>query len=161
MSIISYGDARMPEAFWDRVVPAPTGCWAWVGPQTNGYGQYSASRTSKLAHRSVYLALVGPIPEGMTVDHLCHGWDLESCQGLGTSCPHRKCVNPHHFDLKTIGDNTLAGNSPSARHARKTHCVHGHPFTPENTRVYRTQWGMGRACITCARARWGPETPTE
>ena len=54
----------------------------------------------------MYELVVGPIPEGMTIDHRCH--DRASCSG-GPACLHRRCVNPAHLELATQRDNMLRG----------------------------------------------------
>jgi hypothetical protein len=85
------------------------------------------------AHRWSYEALVGPIPPGLEIDHLCRV---------------RNCVNPSHLEPVTKAVNILRGESMSARHARQTHCKSGHPFDAENTRM--TTDGQ-RRCRTCDR----------
>jgi hypothetical protein len=96
------------DRFWSLVetggsLPLPPGlgrCWPWtgfVGP--NGY-PYAGSR---LAHRVVYEALVGPIPEGLQLDHLCHTLD-RTCPG-GPTCRHRRCVSPGHLEPVTGQEN--------------------------------------------------------
>jgi len=86
------------------------------------------------AHRFAYEALVGPIPEGLKLDHLCR---------------NRACVNPDHTEPVTDRVNTLRGFGPTAMNARATHCSEGHEFTDENT--YLNQSGS-RVCLTCMRA---------
>lgn len=119
-------------------------CWMWTASvNEKGYGKFReylgrGKARSWLAHRFVYVLSIGPIPEGFQLDHLCHTVD-ESCPG-GPSCPHRRCVNPIHLEVVTPGENTRRGVP-----ARKTHCIHGHEFTPENTYVRRGQ----RRCQTC------------
>jgi hypothetical protein len=75
-----------------RRVPPPVqdenGCLIWQGYiMPNGYGNSG----STYAHRIAYEQACGPIPEGMTVDHLCEV---------------KVCVNPAHLELVTRGDNT-------------------------------------------------------
>lgn len=110
-------------------------CWYWIGNRSyKGYGEFAVSATKKQkAHRFAYEFFVGPIPNGMTIDHLCR---------------NRSCVNPKHLEAVTNKVNILRGIAPSAVNSRRTHCIHGHEFTPENT--YR-QGGGGRGCIECNR----------
>lgn len=90
------------QRFWKYVVldeALGDGCWLWRGSLVqNGYGIFSyyrlGQKTSKRAHRFAYEALVGPIPEGLTLDHLCRV---------------RRCVNPAHLEPVTIGDNIRRG----------------------------------------------------
>lgn len=100
-------------------------------------------------HRLVYEQHHGPIPGGLTIDHLCHGWD-ESCAG-GPSCLHRRCIEITHLEAVTRRVNTLRGRSRYAINARKTHCDYGHEFSDANT--YRRRDTPGRQCKTCNRVR--------
>lgn len=89
-----------------------------------------------LAHRVFYEHHVGPIPLGLTIDHLCKV---------------TRCVNPDHLEPVTQRVNTLRGDGPSAVNARKTHCPHGHEYTPDNTYVRKAG---GRICKTCSQQRY-------
>lgn len=111
-----------------------TGCWLWTAGRSGGYARIKIGRSSVNAHRVAYQLLVGPIPEGTELDHLCRV---------------RHCVNPEHVEPVTRKENILRGESPTARNARKTHCEHGHAFTPENTIVRPSGW---RGCRLCGRA---------
>jgi hypothetical protein len=130
-----------------------TGCWLWQrGLTAQGYGKVrtGSRRTARLtrhAHLVAYELFVGPIPEGLELDHLCHSGAVirGECLG-GPTCPHRRCVNPAHLEPVTPRTNTLRSRSVSAFNARKTHCKHGHEFTPVNTRVRRGK----RECRRCA-----------
>jgi hypothetical protein len=121
----------------DWFVPEPnTGCWLWMRSVKNsGYGQYRIGSRVFLAHRLLYEALIGPIPNGLTIDHLCRT---------------KSCVNPAHMDPVTMGVNALRGDSPPSRNAHKTHCLRGHEFTPDNTAKWRTKRN-GRRCRECNR----------
>lgn len=80
-------------------------CWIWTASITSeGYGQLGIGNRVLRAHRVSYETFVGPIPEGMTVDHLCH--NAAVCEG-GRDCPHRRCMNPTHLGLATRGGNAL------------------------------------------------------
>jgi hypothetical protein len=115
-------------------------CWIWTGAKIkHGYGHFRLNRKSILAHRVAYEWLVGPIPEGLEPDHLCR-------------VP--SCVNPGHIEPVTQRENVLRGTSFAALNARKTHCPHGHEYTPENTRVQvKPNGARGRFCRACSNAK--------
>ena len=118
---------------------AESGCWLWTSSRrTNGYGEMAAWGKNRLAHRVMYELLIGPIPDGLVLDHLCRT---------------PACVNPDHLEAVTERENILRGSGAAAANARKTHCIHGHEFTEENTKRFRMPNGrLGRACRTCIRA---------
>ena len=89
-----------------------------------------------LVHRFVYERLVGKIPEGLQIDHLCRV---------------RHCANPAHMEAVTQRENILRGMSPAAENARKTHCPQGHPYEGENLFTYNQ--GRFRRCRACDRER--------
>lgn len=98
-------------------------------------GKVRINYVLRFAHRVSYEALVGPIPNGLQIDHLCN---------------QPACVNPSHLLPVTGKQNVLRSRTaPTAINSRKTHCPAGHPYTPENTLVYRGQ----RICATCHRAK--------
>jgi hypothetical protein len=117
---------------------APDECWLWRGaPGWFGYGHITGfvdgKRVNRLAHRVSYEFFVGPIPDGLVLDHLC-------------STP--LCVNPAHLEPVTQRENTRRTVERGLhRNTRKTHCDRGHEFTPENTRL---RAGGQRECRTCA-----------
>ena len=123
------------DRFWSKVdTGAPGGCWLWTdAPGHYGYGKFYVGGKHARAHRFAYEFLVGDVPAGLVLDHLCR---------------NRMCVNPGHMEPVTNRENILRGKSPSARHARKTHCVNGHAFDEANT--YKTRKG-GRLCRACRR----------
>lgn len=130
-----------------------TGCWLWTRrPTPGGYGQISVAGRMPMAHRVAYELLVGPIPEGLELDHVCHNQDPDCF--ADKQCIHRRCVNPDHLEPVTPRVNTLRGKTPAARAKARTVCVNGHPLTSEN--VYLTPRGH-RKCIACQRiaaAKW-------
>lgn len=114
-------------------------CLLFAGyKNTIGYGQifYSVSGKTKYqyAHRVAYESFVGPIPDGLVIDHLCSV---------------RCCINPTHLEAVTASVNTLRGEGVR-RNALKTHCPKGHEYTPENTFISGSPW---RRCRECERAR--------
>lgn len=119
------------------------GCWLWTGRLTDqGYASFTrtGSRVPTKGHRWAYEYWVGPIPDGMVLDHTCHSFS--DCPG-GKTCPHRRCVNPAHLEPVTEAENKRRG-APQKR----THCPQGHPYNEANT--YRDSNGA-RHCRTCRR----------
>ena len=124
----------LPERFWAKVDKSgPNGCWIWTAALSRGYGKFGINGGTKSAHRLSYESLVGPIPEGLQLDHLCRT---------------PACVNPDHLEAVTGRVNILRSTSPAALHAVKTHCPQGHPYDEQNTSHYR---GL-RYCDTCRKA---------
>ena len=131
-----------------RLSPQNNGCiyyTGYIGPR--GYGQVSTRGEQEYAHRAMYRLMVGPIPTGMEINHSCHS--LDATCSAGHSCLHRRCVNPGHLELVTHRDNMLRSRTAMAVNAAKTHCIHGHEFTPENTCVAASG---SRSCRACNRA---------
>lgn len=127
--------ARLPARFWAKVDWWGNGCWLWTGCTGGGYGRFVFEGKVRQAHRVAYEAFIGPIPEGLQIDHLCR---------------NRACVRVSHLEAVTQRENVLRGVGASAQHARQTHCIHGHEFTPENTFVQAEGQQKGRRrCRTC------------
>jgi hypothetical protein len=125
---------QVEERFLDRIIPEPnSGCWLWIGvTYPNGYGCF---QRHTYAHRWSYERYVGPIPDGLELDHLCR-----------TRC----CANPSHLEPVTRRVNTLRGTSVFAKNAAKTHCPRGHLLGGDNVTASARRNGS-RACAQCGR----------
>lgn len=135
-----------------QVAVQPNGCWHWTSwINEHGYGQVKLNGKSVAAHRAMYIALIGPVPEDRELDHLCHTRDA-SCPG-GDTCLHRRCVNPACLEPVTTRVNALRSRSATAKNATKTHCSQGHPFDEQNTIVSKRQRTC-RECARIARRKW-------
>jgi hypothetical protein len=110
-----------------------TGCWEWTGARDqDGYGRIWVKRVPVFAHRVAWADVNGPIPQEMTVDHLCF---------------NPSCVNPAHLRLLTRSE-----NARRQRSAEATHCKNGHAFTDANT-YWRKASGGRRDCRMCVAER--------
>lgn len=135
--------------FWEKVQPQADGCWAWTAERKpDGYGRFKLAGTKFYVHRIAYEHGVGPIPDGLQIDHRCHGWDT-SCYA-GNDCTHRACVNPSHLRPLTGLENTLGSRGRGERaFVVRTHCMRGHELTDGN--VLRDLKTGKRRCLTCSR----------
>ena len=105
-------------------------CWLWTGCVVEGYGYVQFIGKAWRVHKLVWERLFEPVPADYQLDHLC--------------CVKR-CCNPLHLEPVTAATNA---QRRVLANGLKTHCVHGHRFSPENT--YRGKNGS-RTCRTCAR----------
>lgn len=126
--------APLEERIWQKVAVGDwLDCWVWTASTSvSGYGEVHADGKTRKAHRVLYELMVGPIPDGMHLDHTCHTAD-RSCLG-GNDCLHRRCVSPFHMDVVTPEENTRRGRS-GIREALKTHCPQGHEYAGDNVIV--------------------------
>lgn len=146
----AYHRPTVEQRFWQKVnkngplprwAPFLGPCWIWTASENgHGYGQFrgAGADPSGNAHRFSYSMLVGSIPDGLHIDHLCRV---------------KLCVNPMHLEPVTVRENLLRGMGWAGEFARRTHCVHGHPFDEANTRYNKSG---GRACRACHR-RWAAQ----
>jgi len=124
------------ERFWEKVDKnGPDGCWLWIGAQSRGYGRVAWRGRQEACHRLSYILLVGPIPIGLELDHLCR-------------VP--SCVNPEHLEAVSHRENMHRGYNIGAVNAQKKCCLKGHIFDLFNTRIKTTGH---RECKACARDR--------
>lgn len=120
-------------------------CWEWTGSiSTSGYGRVGWDKKAREAHRVIYTLLVGPIPDGLVLDHICH---TEACTKTGRECLHRRCQNPTHLRVVTRAANAMRSTSPPAINAQKTACAKGHEYTEETSTID----GGTRRCLICRR----------
>ena len=113
----------------------PSQCWV-LPSQANPmrYATVRINGRATTAHRAMYQILVGPIPDGLQLDHLCR---------------NRSCFNPKHLEPVTCQENLLRGHTHAAANSKKTHCRRGHAYDATNTILIAT----GRACRECGRIR--------
>ena len=122
-------------------VKITTCCWVWQGNYqkshkgSGNYGRFSYNGKVVRVHRFSYEQLIGPIPAGLTIDHLCR---------------NTLCVNPDHLEAVSSRENTLRGFSPPALNARKTTCPKGHSLEGSNL-----LFSAGtRRCKICRAVAW-------
>ena len=142
---IEFGDPRLPLRFWSKVNKDLSAsserldlgpCWVWGRSKTKGgYGQFHWQRTTIRTHVLAYQVLVGEVPQGLELDHLCR---------------NRACVNPEHLEAVTRFVNL--DRSPITIWVRRravTHCPQGHPYAGSNL----GHDGKGRRCRNCDARR--------
>lgn len=144
------------QRFWikvDKNGPLPVerpdlgNCWVWrTAKRDSTRVSFVVKSGSKvLAHRMGYELIVGPIPDGLVLDHLCR---------------RPRCVRFSHLEPVTQATNIARGLGPAllrewdAKKRALTHCKWGHEYTPPNTRIKKNGT---RGCKACARrsfAEW-------
>lgn len=150
---ILHREGTAEERFWMQVDmdgPIPSHrpnlgpCWLWTGNCKNrGYGVFGKTTS----HAWAYEHFVKAVPDGLTLDHICHNENPE-CGG-GQTCIHRRCCNPSHLEVTTHLENSL--RSPTSMisiNRAKTHCPRNHPYDAENTYINRKG---SRTCRECTR----------
>lgn len=104
-------------------------CWLWTGTANPRYGTIRVNKITHYCHRWIYEQVVGPIPTGYDIDHLCR---------------YTLCVNPDHLEAVTHGENIRRGANVRA------FCPKGHPYAGDNVGYHKRG---GRWCRACDRAR--------
>jgi hypothetical protein len=159
MPVTSYKRHRglpLADRVRQSVVVDAAGCWIWqLSKSSNGYGRIGIRQPGqkmqlRMAHRVAYESLVGPIPAGLELDHLCRV---------------RDCVNPEHLEPVTSKENSRRADRSGvcrARYEGAAECKRGHAFDAANTRLTPEGW---RRCRTCDdlhnRARYDVDIAAE
>jgi hypothetical protein len=133
---VEFGSALLPDRVWKKILQDESGCWIWLGGKSSGYGKVRWNGAWSFAHRVLYSELVGEIPEGLHLDHLCR-------------VP--RCVNPMHLEPVTPEENRRRAQPYMVR-APKTHCKRGHLLGGDNVAPCWAAKGY-RVCRECNRLR--------
>jgi hypothetical protein len=135
------GKAARPaiDRFLEKIAPTDSGCIEWIASlNNNGYGTFAVGgNRSTVAHRWAYEHFVGPVPDGLDLDHLCR---------------NRRCVNPDHLEPVTTSTNLLRAVGMGQANAAKTHCPAGHPYDGDNLYIPPSR-ANNRMCRACRRDR--------
>jgi hypothetical protein len=129
---------------WDKYEVLPNGCWrSFCKPQLTGYVRVcrreDGKKVGRMLHRIFYELHKGPIPAGMTLDHLCR---------------NRGCINPDHLEPVTQRENLMRSPLAPARiNSEKTHCPQGHPYEGDNLVINNKGQRTCRICLNAAQAR--------
>jgi hypothetical protein len=139
------------ERFWIKVNKTD-GCWLWTGNTLKGgYGYFWFTGKNVLAHRFAYELLVGPIPDGLELDHI-----------KNNGCTNRNCVKaiadefgPAHLEPVTRLENQRRGNTFTARNSSRTECPKGHSYEGENLYIHPSSGRRGcRICINISAKKY-------
>lgn len=138
---MGYKHAPALDRYADKIALTESGCVEWIASiNGSGYGTFGAGGgRTVMAHRWSYEYHVGPISDGLDLDHLCR---------------NRKCVNPAHLEPVTTRTNLLRGVGVGCANAKKTHCPKGHPYSGDN--LYVPPGRSNRACRSCRRKETKP-----
>ena len=119
-------------------------CWiSNRARHAKGYTKMGLCGQTLLTHRVAYEAYVGPIPDGLQIDHLCR---------------QTACCNPDHLEPVTCRENLLRGDTRTAAQAAATHCKRGHPYDEANTYTRHDRPGV-RGCKACRNSWRKRSTP--
>lgn len=131
-------DEKTLTRFHSKYIPVTeSGCWIWTDHLCRGdYAQFYINGALQMSHRVSYEIHIGPIPRNMEIDHICRV---------------RCCVNPEHLRPLPHKDNVLCGSGLTAKHALKTHCINGHPFSGDNLQFKPNR--NERVCRQCNKDR--------
>jgi len=115
------------ERFLEKISVSSSGCWEWTAkPEQDGYGRIRVGNKTVKAHRFIYDYYYDDLVKENHVHHVCE---------------NKICLNPNHLKQVSLVEHAVIH--------RKSHCIYGHEFTPENT--YLRPQGTGRRCIICRR----------
>ena len=126
---------QLPKRIQDKILLSETtSCWNWRTNNKNQYGAVwnSTTQNTQGAHLYVYNLLIGPVPEGLELDHLCR---------------NKICVNPKHLEAVTHKENVRRGNCVAALAARTGVCKRGHNLKETGRKDHPNQ------CQKCANDR--------
>lgn len=135
--VLNHKPKTIESRMWMKIVVTDSGCWEWQGAHTAlGYGTVNIGAGKyRSTHRAMYEIKVGPIPEGMHLDHLCR---------------NTRCCNPQHLEPVTPTENKMRGASPNILLHLAGVCARGHSL---DVHAYR-RGSTGRVvqCRACLRS---------